>query len=134
MSLNEESNNRAYVLGRLFAALEKTQRDANPGINSTIKDRYFTSACTTPSSVFPTLFRLYENHIAKVRKSENGKGIAVNDDKLVGGLMNKLDVEENPVPAHLLLNDQSVFVLGYYHQVQWFFTPKNKKQDSKEEA
>ena len=134
VSLNEESNNRAYVLGRLFAALEKTQRDANPGINSTIKDRYFTSACTTPSSVFPTLFRLYENHIAKVRKSENGKGIAVNDDKLVGGLMNKLDVEENPFPAHLLLNDQSVFVLGYYHQVQWFFTPKNKKQDSKEEA
>ncbi|HPL54638.1 MAG TPA: type I-C CRISPR-associated protein Cas8c/Csd1, partial [Bacillota bacterium] len=44
MSLNEQSDNKAYVFGRLFAVLEKVQKEANPGINSTIKDRYFTSA------------------------------------------------------------------------------------------
>lgn len=133
MSLNEDSNNRAYVLGRLFAALEKAQRDASPGINSTIKDRYFTSACATPCNVFPTLFKLYENHIEKIRKAEGGKGIGIYDDKLVGGLMDKLNVDDNPFPAHLFLNDQSVFVLGYYHQVQSFFTPKEKKQNTEEE-
>lgn len=133
MSLREESNNRAYVLGRLFAALEKAQRDANPGINSTIKDRYFTSACATPGNVFPTLFKLYENHIEKIRKMENGKSISIFDDKLVGRLMDKLNVDDNPFPTHLFLNDQSIFVLGYYHQVQSFFTPKDKKQKTEEE-
>jgi CRISPR-associated protein Csd1 len=133
VSLNENSNNRAYVLGRLFAVLEKAQRDANPGINSTIKDRYFTSACATPGSVFPTLFKLYENHLEKIRKAENGKAIGIYDDKLVSGLMNKLGVDGDPFPAHLFLNDQSIFVLGYYHQVQSFFTPKDRKQNTEEE-
>lgn len=133
VSVNEESKNRAYVLGRLFAALEKTQKDASPGINSTIKDRYFTSACATPGSVFPALFKLYENHIGKIGRMENGKAIGIYDDKLVGRLMNKLDVDGDPFPAHLLLNDQSIFVLGYYHQVQSFFTPKAKKPETEEE-
>ena len=137
VSLNEESDNRAYVLGRLFAVLEKAQRDANPGINSTIKDRYFTSACTTPSSVFPTLLKLYQNHLEKIRKAE--KGQAIHDDKLVCGLMGKLKVEQDPFPAHLFLNDQSIFILGYYHQVQSFFTPKSgnlkdSRQNQKEDA
>ncbi|MFT9057654.1 MAG: type I-C CRISPR-associated protein Cas8c/Csd1, partial [Ethanoligenens sp.] len=98
VSLNNESNNRAYVLGRLFAVLEKTQQDANqkdfkrksseqvqqnaqPGINSTIKDRYFSSACTMPVNVYPALFKLYQNHIEKIRKKDNGKGIAINHEK-----------------------------------------------------
>ncbi len=127
MSLNEESDNRAYVLGRLFAALEKTQRDASPDINSTIKDRYFTSACATPRNVFPSLFKLYENHIGKIRKSSGGTGTAIYDDKLVCALLGKLDVDKDPFPSNLLLNEQSIFVLGYYHQVQKFFTPKVKK-------
>ncbi len=127
VSLNEESDNRAYVLGRLFAALEKTQRDASPDINSTIKDRYFTSACATPRNVFPSLFKLYENHIGKIRKSSGGTGTAIYDDKLVCALLGKLDVDKDPFPSNLLLNEQSIFVLGYYHQVQKFFTPKVKK-------
>ena len=133
VSLNEQSGNRAYVLGRLFAVLEKAQKDASPGINTTIKDRYFTPACATPGNVFPTLFKLYENHIEKLRKSENGKAIGIYYGKLVGGLMNRLDVDEDPFPAHLFLNDQSIFVLGSYHQVQSFFTPKEKKQNTEEE-
>ena len=58
VSINEESKNKAYVLGRLFAILEKAQLEAYPNINTTIKDRYFTSACATPGSVFPTLIKL----------------------------------------------------------------------------
>lgn len=58
MALNEESMDMAYTLGREFAVLEAIQEDANPGINSTIKDRYFNSACATPASIFPILFKL----------------------------------------------------------------------------
>ena len=65
MALNEQSTNQAYLLGRLFAVLEKAQQDANPGINATIKDRYFTSACATPATVFPVLLRLAQHHISK---------------------------------------------------------------------
>ena len=54
MALNEDSNNTAYILGREFAVLEAIQEDANPGINATIKDKYFNSACATPAAIFPT--------------------------------------------------------------------------------
>ena len=52
MSLNEQSTIPAYVLGRLFAVLEKVQQEAIGNVNASIKDRYFTSACASPASVF----------------------------------------------------------------------------------
>lgn len=52
MGLNKSCKDPAYLLGRLFAVLEFVQKDANPGITSTIRDRYFNSACATPASVF----------------------------------------------------------------------------------
>ena len=58
MGLNESSNETPYILGRLFSVLESIQKDANPGVNTTIRDRYFNSACATPASVFPVLIKL----------------------------------------------------------------------------
>lgn len=111
VSLNKQSTNRAYVLGRLFSVLEKAQEEANPGINATIKDRYFASACAAPGTVFPILLRLSNHHIAK---AEYGKKLS----REIGELMDKLQVESDPFPAQLSLEDQGIFVLGYYHQVQ----------------
>lgn len=125
VSLNEQSNNRAYVLGRLFAVLEKAQQDASESkLNSTIKDRYFTSACATPASVFPILLRLSQHHISKSSKDGYGKA---NDNKM-SKILDILDIEKNPFPAHLLLEEQGVFVLGYYHQKNALY----KKNDEKE--
>ncbi|HGJ64134.1 TPA: type I-C CRISPR-associated protein Cas8c/Csd1, partial [bacterium] len=108
MSLNESFSHPAYVLGRLFAVLEKAQKDAlGQNINATIKDRYFTSACATPASVFPILLRLSHHHVAK---SEYGSVI----DKRIQELLNML--EAKPLPSRLTLDEQGVFVLGYYHQ------------------
>jgi len=120
VSLNEQSQNRAYVLGRLFAVLEKAQQDANQGIKSTIKDRYFTSACATPASVFPVLLRLSKHHTLK---SEYGSI----SERRICDLMDKLDVENNPFPAHLSLDDQGIFILGYYHQVKAIYAKKEKE-------
>ena len=69
MALNENSTNVAYTLGRTFAVLEAIQEEANPGINATIKDRYFNSACATPASIFPVLFKLENSHIKKDKQS-----------------------------------------------------------------
>lgn len=121
VALNEESTNKAYILGRLFAVLEKAQQDANPGINSTIKDRYFTSACATPATVFPNLLKLSMHHISKAK-------YGTTSEKRISELMQKLDVNGNPFPAHLKLDDQGIFILGYYHQQKALYK-KNDEED-----
>ena len=120
MSLNEQSTHPAYVLGRLFAVLEKVQQEAVGDVNASIKDRYFTSACASPASVFPILLRLSQHHISK---AEYGYA----RDKRIETILNLLDVEKNPIPAHLSLDEQGVFVLGYYHERKDLWTSKSKK-------
>lgn len=124
MALNEQSENSAYILGRLFAVLEKAQQDANPGISATIKDRYFTSACATPASVFPVLLRLAQHHISKA-------DYGYTSDKRIGEILEKMDIDNNPFPSNLSLEQQGVFVLGYYHQRNALFPKNNKKSEEK---
>jgi CRISPR-associated protein Csd1 len=126
MSLNEQSTIPAYVLGRLFAVLERAQQDAIGEVNASIKDRYFTSACAAPASVFPILLRLSQHHISKVK--QEGKR-TIHHDRRIQDILNLLDVERNPIPARLTLDEQGVFVLGYYHQRKDFFTSKSQKAD-----
>jgi CRISPR-associated protein Csd1 len=124
MSLNEQSTNQAYLLGRLFAVLEKAQSEAvGENIGASIKDRYFTSACASPRSVFPVLLRLSQHYISK---AEYGRSI----DRRIQEIMNLLDVENDPFPAHFSLDEQGIFVLGYYHQRQAFYKPKEKKSEA----
>lgn len=125
MSLNEQSTHPAYVLGRLFAVLEKVQQEAVGDVNASIKDRYFTSACASPASVFPILLRLSQHHISKVG--------AYYHDKRIEAILNKLDVEHNPIPAHLPLDDQGVFVLGYYHERKDLWTSRKSTESTSTE-
>ncbi len=118
--LDPTNTDNAYRLGRLFAALEKTQEDASPGLNATIRDRYYGAASSTPAAVFSTLLRLKNHHIGKLHP-----GQAVNREKLIGDIMNGLD----RFPAHLPLPEQARFALGYYHQRQDFFKGKTTTPD-----
>ena len=121
MALDKESTNVAYRLGRLFAVLEKAQRDAIPGANTTIKDRYYGSASATPSIVFPQLLRLSQHHIQKA-----DYGYAA--DRMIEEIMQ--DIQR--FPTHLNLDDQGLFAIGYYHQRKNFFTKSDKKEDNNE--
>lgn len=127
MSLNEQSTRPAYVLGRLFAVLEKVQQEAIGDVNASIKDRYFTSACASPASVFPILLRLSQHHIAKAEY-----GFA--RDKRIETILNILDIEKNPIPARLTLDDQGVFVLGYYHERKDLWTSKKSVETASSET
>lgn len=118
MALDTESINAGYRLGRLFAVLEKIQEEASPGINATIRDRFYGSASSTPVMVFPHLMKLKNHHIAKL---EN-RGRAVNLEKLVGEIID--DIKD--FPGHLNLDDQGRFAVGYYHQRQDFFKKKDQ--------
>lgn len=122
VSLNRDSNNKPYILGRLFAQLEKAQEEANPGINATIKDRYFSSACAAPGTVFPLLLKLSLHHTAK---AEYGKAIT----RQISELMDKLNLNDDPFPTHLSLADQSIFILGYYHEYQARFQKKSQSEE-----
>lgn len=117
VSLNEQNTVTAYNLGRLFAVLEKAQLDANPGLNATIRDRYFGAASATPKSVFPILLRLAQHHISK---AEYGRV----SDKRIEEIMARI----NEFPAHLNLDEQGQFMLGYYHQRQAFYEKTSEKE------
>ena len=121
VQLNETTTYLPYRLGRLFAVLEALQLKANPGINATIKDRYFNSACATPAVVFPTLVRLAQNHLNKL-----DGGIKVYYDKMITGLFNAV---EESYPVRLSLQDQGIFQIGYYHQKQKLFTKKEETEN-----
>lgn len=127
MGLNENCNEQAYVLGRLFAILELIQKDANPGINSTIKDRYFNSACATPASVFPILIKLKNSHLKKLER--NSTGLRIQYEKIITELMGKLNMAETQIgfPRRLSLEEQGKFMLGYYHQIQKRYEKKEDK-------
>jgi len=118
MSLNEAYTHPAYVLGRLFAWLEKAQREAIGDVNASIKDRYFTSACATPASVFPILLRLSHHHTAK---AEYGNIL----DRRIQEMLDLLPA--GPFPARLTLDDQGLFILGYYHQHARFYVKNTEK-------
>ena len=107
MSLNVQTENVAYQLGRLFAVLEKLQEDANGSSN--IRERYFSACSATPAVVFSILLRLAQHHIAK---SDYGAA----SDRRIAQILEKIDLEKNPIPKNLSLEKQGVFVLGYYHQ------------------
>lgn len=125
VSLNENSKNIPYTLGRLFSVYEEIQKEANlrnpgnPGINTTIKDRYFGSAAAMPATVFPILSNLAQKHLRKLSDAQR-----VYLDKKVMTLKSVLGEQ---YPAHMSLPEQGSFDLGYYHQTQARYTKKEDK-------
>ena len=113
--LDLSNTNPAYRLGRLFAVLEKIQEEASPGLNATIRDRYYGAASSTPVAVFTTLLRLKNAHLKKL-----SPGRTATFEKLLGEVLGPV----TDFPKHLPLPDQGRFALGYYHQRQDFFTKK----------
>ncbi len=120
MSLDKSNKEPAYLLGRLFAVLEKAQQDALGDINATIKDKYYSSASATPSSTFPILLRLNKHHTSK---GEHGGFY----DFLNSEILEQLPAKK--FPSHLTLEDQGLFAIGYYHQRNDFYKKKETKNE-----
>lgn len=121
-----------YRLGRLFAVLEALQseafkdnnnRDSKP--NTTIKDQFFSSACATPVVAFPIIVGRAQNHLRKL-KAKNKEGLA----RYYSGMMDEIigNFGES-YPAHLSLEDQGIFQIGYYHQRQRMYAKKEEKDN-----
>ena len=120
MSLNTESRNQAYLLGRLFAVLERIQYQALGELNAGIADRYYGSASAVPFSVFPRLLSGAKYHLSRLRKDK--AGMAVNLDKDLGEIIAMLP---ETFPRHLSIDEQGRFAIGYYQQKQSYFAKKD---------
>lgn len=114
MSLDPDKKDIAYLLGRLFAVLEKAQLDALGKINATIKDRFFSAASATPATVFPRLLRLAQHHI---QKAQNG----YISDRRIAEIMEHIGA----FPKHMGLEDQGLFAIAYYQQKNALYKKKN---------
>ena len=114
--LDKSNTNQGYLCGRLFAVLDKIQEDAN-GIRS-ICERYMNAASATPASVFATILNLSYHHMEKLT-NESRK---IFYEKMKQEIIDKIPA--TGFPAHLDLQDQGRFFIGYYHQRQDFFTKK----------
>jgi CRISPR-associated protein Csd1 len=124
--LDVNQTDPAYRLGRLFAVLERIQSAAQPGINATIRDRYYGAASSTPGAVFPTLMRLKNAHLKKL-----SPGMEAFFEKLVGEICGSVEQPLLAVfPRQLDLHAQGLFALGYYHQRQSLYTRKDAAPDN----
>ena len=124
MSLDHADTRIGYCLGRLFATLEKLQLDAHGKLNSTIRDRYYSSASCTPKAVFGTLMRLSSHHMKKLEgKNPTWSNAA---DKRIGEIIDLIQ----EFPSHLDLDGQGLFAIGYYHQKQDFYTKRPTQEES----
>ena len=125
VELNEQCNNVPYTLGRLFSILEQIQQEANSGINTTIKDKYFNAAAATPAHTFPVLMNLAQKHLRKV-KGDTGEKLAEWFNTQIGALAVLIGEE---YPKQLNLPQQGSFQLGYYCQTQKHYQKKEEKAD-----
>ncbi len=119
--LDTTNTQPGYLLGRLFAALVKTQEDAlGKSLNRNMREAYYGSASAAPRNVFPRLMRLYNHHLGKLEG-----GHKVNRERAVQDIMASL----SDFPAHLTLAEQGAFAIGYYHQMQSFYAPTREKAE-----
>ncbi|MBI2251616.1 MAG: type I-C CRISPR-associated protein Cas8c/Csd1 [Armatimonadetes bacterium] len=121
MSLDPSNTNIGYCLGRLFATLEKIQEEANPGINATIRDKFYGAASGTPITVFGNLMRLKNHHLSKLENT----GRRIYFEKMLSKIIDGVDAK-TAFPPFLSLDDQGRFAIGYYHQMQSFYAKKEK--------
>lgn len=108
--LDVENDHPAYLCGRLLRVLEEAQEAAIPNIGSTIVDRFFATASTSPASVFGRLMRGAQTHLAKLRRDRPGTYYALQQR------IEEVSARLTEFPRVLDLIEQGLFTLGYYHQ------------------
>jgi len=128
MALNKDNRETGYLLGRLFATLERAQNAALGNVNASVRDKYFASAAATPGLVFPILIKNAQKWLSKIAKDKEWGGLARYYDGIITEIVGGLD-DGAGYPKTLPLRDQGLFTIGYYQQMQDFYTKKEKNTE-----
>ena len=116
--LNKVIQHPAYHAGRMMAVLAEIQREALGEVNSSVIQRYYTSASTSPSLVLGKLVALSKHHLAKM---ENRR-IAIWFDNMLAEISTKLDISKLRT---LSLEEQTLFAIGFYQQKAGMYKSNN---------
>lgn len=123
-----------YLLGRAMAVIERLQTTALGDVNATVVDRYFSAASATPRAVFVRLLKNARHHARKARDNERTRGTAYFLERELDTLLAGFEPKENGFPAHLDLEEQGLFVLGYHQERHWLFTSKADREAARAAA
>jgi CRISPR-associated protein Csd1 len=126
VDMDPNNSSEGYALGRLMAVLERIQQEALG--NASIIDRYFSGASATPTSVFVRLLRNARHHVSKARDDPHRGGIVFRLDRLVDELAGRFNPARNGFPAHLDLEQQGLFVLGYHQMRHWLWMNNEERE------
>ena len=131
VALNRDNNCVGYLLGRLFAVMERAQSEALGTTNATIRDKYIGSASVTPARVMPTLMHGCQNHLSDLRKKKPGLNVILERelDEIVGRKLS-----DNPYPGTLSMEDQGEFFIGYYQERVDLWTSRKRDDVAPDEA
>lgn len=118
-----------YTLGRLMAVLERIQQQAIGDVNASVVDRYFSGASATPKTVFVRLLKNARHHVTKAKDDDAKAGFIFRLDKLIDELASRFDPKNNGFPAHLDLDQQGFFVLGYHQMRKWLWMSREERSE-----
>jgi len=134
--MNPSHENPGYTLGLLIAVLERLQAQALGDVNASVVDRYFSAASATPRTVFVRLLKNAHHHVRKARDSDDKRDRAMvfRCSRMIDELASRFDVDTkrypcrtSGLPAHLDLEQQGLFVLGYHQMRHWLWMTKEER-------
>lgn len=122
--LNKESPSKAYQTGRLMAVYAVLQKEALGSVGAGVVERYYTSACTSPSLVIGKLATMAQYHLPKIQE---GRKIFFN--RMLQEISLKIGTA---IPKTFSLEEQSEFALGYYYQNSQIYPSKSLINETEE--
>ncbi len=125
-AMDPENTNPGYLLGRLMALLERLQQLALGDINASVVDRYFSAASATPRLVFTRLLKNARHHAKKAMDEPRSRATAIWLERQLDTISSRFPVSAGGFPAHLSLEEQGLFILGFHQQRHQLFTKADK--------
>jgi len=107
--LNEDHPHPAYHCGRLVAVMADLQHAALGNVGAGLVQRFYAAASATPALVLGRLVRTSQFHLGKL-----DPGLAHRYEQRLADIWSR--IKDEP-PKTLGLEEQSIFALGYYHQL-----------------
>jgi CRISPR-associated protein Csd1 len=127
--LDPTNSNNGYLLGQLMAVIERLQRMALGDVNATVVDRFFSGASATPRAVFLRLTKNARHHVRKAKDDPRQRGAVFLLERLFDEVLDHFPVEAGGIPAHLDLQSQGLFILGYHQMRKWLWMPTEDRRN-----